>query len=56
MGVRSTKLSVKRELSTAQIQYLESRTRMTEEEIQKWFRKFIFLLLFHFILTVIFLS
>lgn len=39
MGASGTKKAVKPELSQSQIDYLKTRTRMSEEEIQKWFRK-----------------
>ncbi len=39
MGASGTKKAVKPELSQTQIQYLKTRTRMSEEEIQKWFSK-----------------
>jgi hypothetical protein len=39
MGASGTKKSVKPELSQTQIENLKARTRMSEEEIQKWFRK-----------------
>ena len=39
MGASGTKKPIKPELSQTQIENLKSRTRMSEEEIQKWFRK-----------------
>jgi hypothetical protein len=39
MGASGTKKIVKTKLSQTQIEYLKTRTRMTEEEIQKWFSK-----------------
>jgi Ca2+-binding EF-hand superfamily protein len=39
MGALGTKKAVKPELSQTQIEYLKARTRMSEEEIQKWFSK-----------------
>jgi len=39
MGASGTKKAVKPELSQTQIEYLKTRTRMSEEEIQKWFSK-----------------
>ncbi len=40
MGASGTKKIIKPKLSQIQIENLKSRTRMTEEEIQKWFSKF----------------
>jgi hypothetical protein len=39
MGASGTKKAVKPELSQTKIEYLKTRTRMSEEEIQKWFSK-----------------
>ena len=39
MGASGTKKAIQPELTPSQIQNLKTRTRMTEEEIQKWFRK-----------------
>jgi hypothetical protein len=39
MGASGTKKLVKPELTQRQIESLKTRTRMTEEEIQKWFSK-----------------
>jgi hypothetical protein len=39
MGASGTKKAIKPELSQTQIEYLKTRTRMSEEEIQKWFSK-----------------
>ena len=41
MGASGTKRVIQAELSQDQLDYLKMRTRMTEEEIQKWFRTFI---------------
>ncbi|UJR23032.1 hypothetical protein I4U23_026058 [Adineta vaga] len=40
MGAAETKRVIQPELSPSQIDYLKMRTRMTEEEIQKWFHGF----------------
>jgi hypothetical protein len=39
MGASGTKKPIKPKLSQTQIEYLKLRTRMSEEEIQKWFSK-----------------
>lgn len=40
MGASGSKKAVKPELSQTHIDYLKARTRMTEEEILKWFSTF----------------
>ncbi|CAF4084374.1 unnamed protein product [Adineta steineri] len=40
MGASESKKAIKPGLSQKQIEYLKMRTRMTEEEIQKWFHGF----------------
>ncbi|CAF0856576.1 unnamed protein product [Adineta ricciae] len=40
MGASGTKRVIQAELSQDQLDYLKMRTRMTEEEIQKWFHGF----------------
>jgi hypothetical protein len=47
MGASGTKKAVKPELTQEQIEHLKSRTRMSEEEIRKWFSKLNSLFLFH---------
>ena len=39
MGASVTKKAVKPDLSLAQIDYLKARTRMSDEEILKWYSK-----------------
>ena len=39
MGASATKKPIKPELSQAQMENLKTRTRMTEEEIAKWYSK-----------------
>ena len=57
MGASGTKKAVKPELTQEQIDHLKSRTRMSEEEIRKWFSKSNLLSLFHiFSLQMVFIE
>ncbi|CAF0933936.1 unnamed protein product [Rotaria sordida] len=40
MGAFETKQTIKPKLSSKQIEYLKKRTRMNEDEIEKWFQEF----------------